>query len=680
MTTPLELWGPRGGELLQELAAAARRQGWRAATRTALRMRSFATRHVVAYNATNGTLDYAGVVALAREVGGGASWSPPPIAGWDGKWTEGLAWVVGLQQLEPDDDLVGARLFAMKHAEFGLGSLTERGRFIYLQLLLRAGERERARDVVDELGESADRLLPYARADVLNPFERDVHVPTVAAAQWLGELNAILVAAGTEPVGLVDDGPTPFDRLRGDAPGGSVGGPLVSVVMSAYRPDHTLLTSVRSILDQTWADLELLVVDDASGPEFDEVLEQCAALDDRVRLFRQPINGGTYLARNLALDSARGEYITNQDSDDWSHPRRIEQQLAPMLADRRVRGTRGTSLRCDELLRFSLPGWDPRWPAVSTLMFRRQDTLDRLGYWDCVRKSADSEFLERLRLDAARADEVVLDVEHPLLFARLVDSGLSRSELMFGWKHEARRDYWTMLQHWHRALEADGGSAYLAASPPARPFPAPSRFRIGVPGRPEPRMNYDVVIAGDWCSDPSSIELVAQQVRALAARQARVGLVPLGNFSHPLREGPPTAESVLALVAAGSADWVNLDQGARADVLVVQSPTVLVCPPSTPVNLVADRVFVLAEHAPDPTVSAGQYTVEAADGAAQDLFGARPSWVPRSAATKAALGRVLAQERVFDAGVPSNLGLESWSTVQSPARRWWSRRRIERPD
>jgi glycosyltransferase involved in cell wall biosynthesis len=95
-------------------------------------------------------------------------------------------------------------------------------------------------------------------------------------------------------------------------------GPLFSVVIPTYGRARFLADAVRSVLDQTVADLECLVVDDASN-EVADVPE-----DPRVRVLSRADNGGTAAARNTGLEAARGRYVTFLDDDDCFVPRRLE--------------------------------------------------------------------------------------------------------------------------------------------------------------------------------------------------------------------------------------------------------------------------------------------------------------------------------------------------------------------
>ncbi|MFM2042659.1 MAG: hypothetical protein RLY86_1235 [Pseudomonadota bacterium] len=102
------------------------------------------------------------------------------------------------------------------------------------------------------------------------------------------------------------------------------GGPLVSVIIPAWRAEDHIAAAVRSALDQSLDDLEVLVVDDASPDRTAAVVERLALLDPRVRLVRGGWNRGPAGARNLGLAAARGAWIALLDADDAYEPGRLE--------------------------------------------------------------------------------------------------------------------------------------------------------------------------------------------------------------------------------------------------------------------------------------------------------------------------------------------------------------------
>lgn len=112
--------------------------------------------------------------------------------------------------------------------------------------------------------------------------------------------------------------------------------PLVSVVLPTFnRPDQTA-RAIASVLAQTYAHLELIVVDDAST---DETPESVGGFRDaRLRLLRQPMNQGVAAARNRGMRVARGELIALLDSDDRWHERKLEAQLDALAHSPRSTG------------------------------------------------------------------------------------------------------------------------------------------------------------------------------------------------------------------------------------------------------------------------------------------------------------------------------------------------------
>src|SRR5208337_1568211 len=114
---------------------------------------------------------------------------------------------------------------------------------------------------------------------------------------------------------------TPWSRRREEFMNSE---PRVSVVMAAYNAEKYLRQAVDSILSQTLADFELIVVDDASIDATRAVLESYS--DPRIRALYNPSNLGQCVSRNKALAAARGKYIAILDADDIALPTRLEKQ------------------------------------------------------------------------------------------------------------------------------------------------------------------------------------------------------------------------------------------------------------------------------------------------------------------------------------------------------------------
>ena len=142
--------------------------------------------------------------------------------------------------------------------------------------------------------------------------------PGVTEAKWLASFNHMFDLDGLQRVSFFDREGTYFDRVTTPATAvqEQVDGPLVTIIMSVFKPDQSLRTALESLINQTWRNLEILLVDDCSPPEFEKTIREATELDDRIKLMRMPQNGGTYKIRNYAMARAEGEFIAFQDSDD----------------------------------------------------------------------------------------------------------------------------------------------------------------------------------------------------------------------------------------------------------------------------------------------------------------------------------------------------------------------------
>lgn len=109
------------------------------------------------------------------------------------------------------------------------------------------------------------------------------------------------------------------------------GSPLVSVVVPAFNAAKTISETLRSISQQTYSALEIVVVDDGSTDETADIARRHGEVDPRMRVVTKS-NGGVASARNAGIGCTRGAFVAFIDADDLWHPTKIAKQLAVLLA------------------------------------------------------------------------------------------------------------------------------------------------------------------------------------------------------------------------------------------------------------------------------------------------------------------------------------------------------------
>jgi len=105
--------------------------------------------------------------------------------------------------------------------------------------------------------------------------------------------------------------------------------PAVSILLPVYNGAEFLSESLRSVLQQTYHDFELIIIDDGSSDDSARIIE--GIIDRRIRFYRQS-NRGLAATLNRAIELSRGEYLARQDQDDVSLPERLEKQLGYLIS------------------------------------------------------------------------------------------------------------------------------------------------------------------------------------------------------------------------------------------------------------------------------------------------------------------------------------------------------------
>lgn len=103
---------------------------------------------------------------------------------------------------------------------------------------------------------------------------------------------------------------------------------LVSIIMAAYNAEKTIELAIESVLNQTYSNFELLVINDCSKDGTAKLVEAFSAKDNRVRLISNEKNSGVSYTRKHGLEEAKGSWIAILDSDDAWTPEKLEKQIA----------------------------------------------------------------------------------------------------------------------------------------------------------------------------------------------------------------------------------------------------------------------------------------------------------------------------------------------------------------
>lgn len=196
----------------------------------------------------------------------------------------------------------------------------------------------------------------------------------------------------------------------------------VSVLIPLFNSESTILETVQSVLNQTYREIEIIVVDDGSTDNSLKVAESIS--DKRVRVIHQK-NRGACAARNVAMEVSSGDFIQFLDADDLLSPNKIENQLK--LIDKNGENTIiscrwekfedsiENAVSTPQLIDKSytdpvlwlIDSWSGKGMAIPSIWLSSRTLLLSAGYWDeSLTVNQDGEFFSRVLL---HAEEIVFD-------------------------------------------------------------------------------------------------------------------------------------------------------------------------------------------------------------------------------------------------------------------------------
>jgi glycosyltransferase involved in cell wall biosynthesis len=444
----------------------------------------------------------------------------------------------------------------------------QRAAIIKAECLDLSGEVKQAEIVLTkalEVERSADLFLGYA--NLTSSIEEK--------AEWLNKAFSLYGLSRVE-VSKDSDLPaffrlitekTPFSALKakGDIP-------LVTVIIPAFNCENTIHYALSSLLAQTLQSFEIIVSDDCSNDSTIAVVTDYMQRDSRIRLIRSEVNSGPYVARNLALARARGEFVTCHDSDDWSHPDKLEIQVRHLVQNPGCIANMSQLTRVTEDMKFVRRGNDGYYIQnnIASLMFRRREVAERLGYWDSVRFGADGEMVQRMVKEFGE-DRITRMETGPLYFALQSNNSLTGNSTFGypGYFMGARKEYLDAFQTFFNK----GESLKYDFPMTERKYPVPEPMW---PVREEKINNsrhFDVIIASEFRLPGGTTSSNIEEIRAHKALGLKTGLLQMNRYD--LSSVTSINEKLRNEIDGKQVQMIVFGESVTCDLLIIRHPPAL---------------------------------------------------------------------------------------------------------
>ena len=331
---------------------------------------------------------------------------------------------------------------------------------------------------VEKLIEKSTKLHPDN--DEIDLTSAHAHWKMEDKTKHIERINRMLTRHNLEPIySIAENQSISVENLRCDAPSTSMENiPLVSIIMTVYGRDEFLDVAIDSILNQSHQNIELIVVDDCSPDDAFEYLQKRASKEPKMRVLQVEQNGGTYCAKNSAISIANGDYVGFMDSDDWTHPQRIQRQVQA-IHNTDHKAVCHSYFRINEFGDIFYKGVGAIRLACISLLAKRS-VFEKIGHFDSMRVGADTEYIERIK--AAYGDEAVLHEPIPSMFMLNHSTSLTGGgRFHISWRSITgpRLEHHSSFRSWHKKIRFADQTPYVEFPLRVRPYTIPEEMIAG---------------------------------------------------------------------------------------------------------------------------------------------------------------------------------------------------------
>lgn len=221
--------------------------------------------------------------------------------------------------------------------------------------------------------------------------------------------------------------------------------PLVSIIMPCYNSEKYISQSIESVLNQTYNNFELIIVDDCSTDKSRDIIKEFAIKDKRIKYEFSKVNEGVSITRNKAIEKAKGTYIAFLDSDDIWFPNKLDTQVN-FMEDNRI------EFSCCDYELISEQGIKLN-KKVSVPRTTNYNNLLRYNTIGCLTVMINKEKIKNIHmkdiyhedyiawLDIAKQGYIIYGIQETLALYRKQKSSISSNKL------NAAKYTWYVLRH-----------------------------------------------------------------------------------------------------------------------------------------------------------------------------------------------------------------------------------------
>lgn len=213
----------------------------------------------------------------------------------------------------------------------------------------------------------------------------------------------------------------------------------VSIIIPAYNTDKTVAETIKSVINQTYGNWEAIIVDDCSTDQTNEIAQEFAYRDKRIRIVRHDVNKGLSNARNTGIRHSKSDWLVFLDADDLLLPDYLENMFREVDKDQNIdcihcgwyrlgnAGEVDHYGRCDDVDKlFPVFAKKNGFSTVSVCMLTKKITESVHGFDSNYNRCADWDFWQRI----ARSCAVFRPIETPLVYYRMTENSLSSNIIL----------------------------------------------------------------------------------------------------------------------------------------------------------------------------------------------------------------------------------------------------------